>query len=142
MPSRKRNEKENDVACYTLQKSLVARCKICSLLVSEVVHCKNNSLLVAKFARYSLQKLHVAIFTWLLVAKFARYLLQKQLLAANNHSLLVAKFAHYSLQKLLVAKYPSLQALCTLFHIEGAKFFKKRQFQGRLKQLNLEQNPG
>ena len=34
------------------------------------------------------------------------------------------------------------QALRTLFHIEGAKFFKKGQFQGCLKQLNLEQNPG
>ena len=30
-----------------------------------------------------------------------------------------------------------------LFHIEGAKNFKKKeQLQGRLKQLNLEQDPG
>ena len=28
-----------------------------------------------------------------------------------------------------------------LFHIEGAKFFKKGQFQDRLKQHNLEQSP-
>ena len=35
-----------------------------------------------------------------------------------------------------------LQALHTLFHIDGAKCLKKGQFQGRLKQLNLEQNPG
>ena len=27
-------------------------------------------------------------------------------------------------------------------HIEGAKYFKQGQFQGRLKQLNLEQIPG
>ena len=29
-----------------------------------------------------------------------------------------------------------------LFHIEGAKFFKKGQLQGLFKQLNLEQDPG
>ena len=29
-----------------------------------------------------------------------------------------------------------------LFNIEREKFFKKGQFQGRLKQLNLEQNLG
>ena len=34
------------------------------------------------------------------------------------------------------------QALRTLFHVEGAKFFKKGQLQGRLKQLNLEQDLG
>ena len=33
------------------------------------------------------------------------------------------------------------QALRTLFHIEGATFFKKEQLQGGLKQFNLEQNP-
>ena len=33
------------------------------------------------------------------------------------------------------------QALCTLFHIKGATFFKKGQLQGGLKQVNLEQNP-
>ena len=35
-----------------------------------------------------------------------------------------------------------LQALRTLFHIEGTKFFKKGQFQDRLKQHTLEQSPG
>ena len=35
-----------------------------------------------------------------------------------------------------------VQALRKLFHLEGAKLFKKGQFQGRLKQLNLKQNPG
>ena len=35
-----------------------------------------------------------------------------------------------------------IQALHTLFHIQGAKFFKKRQLQGHLKQLNLKQGPG
>ena len=34
------------------------------------------------------------------------------------------------------------QALCMLFHIEGATCFKKGQLQGGLKQLNLEQIPG
>ena len=38
--------------------------------------------------------------------------------------------------------YILVEALRTLFHIEGAKFFKKRQFQGRLKQHYLEQSPG
>ena len=41
---------------------------------------------------------------------------------------------------LLSLKY--LQALPMLFHIEGTKYFKKGQFQGRLRQLNLEQNLG
>ena len=86
-------------------KSVVARCKICSLLVAEVacskkitryplqklLAAKNYSLLVAKFARYSLQKLLVAKNNWLLVAKFARYSLQKMLLP-KNHRFLVAKF--------------------------------------------------
>ena len=34
------------------------------------------------------------------------------------------------------------QALRMLFHIEREKIFKKGQFQGRLKQLALVQNPG
>ena len=86
-------------------KSVVARCKICSLLVVEVTRCKkitryplqkllvakNYSLLVAKFARYSLQKLLVAKTNFLLVAKFARYSLQKMFLP-KNHWFLVAKF--------------------------------------------------
>ena len=41
---------------------------------------------------------------------------------------------------LLSLKY--LQGLPMLFHIERAKFFKKGQFQGHLKQLTLEQNLG
>ena len=61
------------------------------------------SLLVAKFAHYSLQKLLAAEIQSLLVAKSARYSLQK-LVAANIDSLFVAKFARYSLLKLLVAK--------------------------------------
>ena len=51
---------------------LVTRCKIRSLLVA-----KYHSLLVAKFACYSLQKF----------------------LVANNHSLLFGKFGRFSLQK-------------------------------------------
>ena len=37
-------------------KSLDTRYKIRSLLVAKVARCKNHSLLVAKFARYFLQK--------------------------------------------------------------------------------------
>ena len=122
-------------------KSLVARCKFCSLLVVEVARCKKSlatccrshslqkitryslqkfcsllvakmhSLLIAKYALYSLQKLLVVKNHSLLVAKFTRYSLQTLLVAKNHsllfakiHSLLVAKFAHYSLQKLLVPK--------------------------------------
>ena len=58
----------NSVRCYSLEnliiakKSLVTRCKICSLLIAEVAHCKNlvvtcfkiPSLLVAEVARYLL----------------------------------------------------------------------------------------
>ena len=35
----------------------------------------------------------------------------------------------------------TFQALRRLFHVEGAKVFKRLQFQGRLKEINLEQNP-
>ena len=109
------------VACYLLKftrcsllvvEPLVTRCKICSLLVVEVARCikllvtccrnfwfqKHHSLLVAKVARYSLQKLLVAKNHSLLVAKVARYSLQK-LLISKNHPLLFSKVAHYSLQK-------------------------------------------
>ena len=41
-------------------KSLVTRCKICSLLLAEVARCKNSLVTRCKiFARYSLQKLLV-----------------------------------------------------------------------------------
>ena len=71
--------------------SLVARYSLkfthCSLIAlkSLVTRCKFPSLLIAKFARYSLQKL----------------------LVARNHSSLGEKFACYSLQNLLVAKIRS-----------------------------------
>ena len=35
-----------------------------------------------------------------------------------------------------------MQALRTLFHSEGAKFFKNEQLLGCLKRFNLEQDPG
>ena len=114
------------VTCYLLKftrcsllvvEPLVTRCKICSLLVVEVARCikllvtccrncwfqKHHSLLVAKFARYSLQKLLLAKNHSLLVAKVACYSLQK-LLVSKNHPLLVSKVAHYSLQKSLLAE--------------------------------------
>ena len=37
-----------------------------------------------------------------------------------------------------VSSSTKLQALRTIFHIEGAKPFKKGRFQGHLQQLNLE----
>ena len=56
---------------------------------------------------------------------------------------------HYFVEESLQSKnskkltYILVQALRTLFQIGGgAKFFKKRQFQGRLKQHYLEQSPG
>ena len=45
----------------------------------------------------------------------------------------VTKTTHRSLM--------TLQAPRTLFRIERAKYFLKRQLQGRLKQFNLEQDP-
>ena len=79
------------------KKSLVTRCKIRSLLVAEVARCKislvtrcrscslqNSLLLVAKFARYSLQKI-------------THYLLQNSLVTrCEIRSLLIAKI-HASL---------------------------------------------
>ena len=69
---------------YSLQSSLVTRCRSCSL---------------QKITRYSLQKLLVAKNYSLLVAKFAHYSVQK-LLIEKSQSLVVAKFARYSLQKI------------------------------------------
>ena len=78
--------------------------KIHSLLVAEVACCKKSlvsrcklhSLLVEKFARYSLQKLLVAKIHSLLVAEVARC---KNYFVVKNHSLLVAKFNRYLLHK-------------------------------------------
>ena len=92
---------------YLLQNSLLTRCRSCSLQKFFVAHCKIHSLLLQKFlvaknhslpVPYSL----VAKNHSLPVAKFTRYSLQK--LLVKNHSLLVVKFACYSLQKLFVAK--------------------------------------
>ena len=85
---------------FNIRSLLVA--KINSLLVAEVARCKIHSLLVAKFACYSLQKLFVAKIHSLLVAEVAR---------CKNHSLPVAKFALYSLQK--VTRYPLQNLLVT-----------------------------
>ena len=93
------------VTCYLLK---FTRCSL--LVVEPLVTCcrncwfqKHHSLLVAKFARYSLQKLLLAKNHSLLVAKVACYSLQK-LLVSKNHPLLVSKVAHYSLQKSLLAE--------------------------------------
>ena len=93
--------------------SLIARYSLkftrCSLLVVKplVTRCRIRLLLVAKFARYSLQKLLVTKNHSLVNGKFACYLLQK-FLVAKIHSILVVKFTCYSLQMLLVAKNRSL----------------------------------
>ena len=72
-------------------KSLVTRCKICSLLVAEVARCKNSlvtcckirSLLVAEIAR----------------CKNSLVTRSKNLLVVKNRSLFVAKFSRYLLHK-------------------------------------------
>ena len=94
------------VTCYLLkftrcsllvvEQPLVTRCKICSLLVVEVARC--IKLLITCCRNYWFQKHHS-----LLVAKVACYSLQK-LLVSKNHPLLVSKVAHYSLQKSLLAE--------------------------------------
>ena len=87
------------VVCYSLKfirclllvvKSLVTRCKICSLLVAKesLVTCRRSC---------SLQKT-------------TRYLLQNSLVT-RCRSFLLQKIAYYSLQNLLVAKNYSLQNL-------------------------------
>ena len=82
-------------------KSLVARCKIQSLLVVEVARCKIRSLLVAKFVCYSLQKLLVAENHSLLVARM-RPLLVAEVARSKKSLVLVAKFPWYSLQKIIL----------------------------------------
>ena len=80
-----------------VEKSLVTRCKICSLLVADVARCKKSlvtccrSCSLQNITCYFLQKLLVTKNQLLLVAKFARCLLQK--------------ITRYLLQKLHVAKY-------------------------------------
>ena len=87
------------VACYSLQNHSLLVAKFARYSLQKLLVAKNHSLLVAKFARCKNHSLPVA--------KFARYSLEK-LLVAKNHSLLVAKFACYLLQKLLIAKSQSL----------------------------------
>ena len=72
---------------------LVTRCKITRYSLQKSLVVKNPSLLVAKFARFSL-----------LVAKFARYSLQK-LLVVKNHSLLVSEGIRCKNHSLLVAEF-------------------------------------
>ena len=77
-------------------KSLATRFNIRSLLVAKI-----HSLLVVKFACYSLQKLFVAKIHSLLVAEVARC--KKSIVTCSRISSL-QKITRYSLQKLLVAK--------------------------------------
>ena len=94
------------VARYSLQNSLVARCRSCSLQkitrysLQKLLVAKHHSLLVAEVARC--KKSLVSPCRSCSLQKITRYPLQK-LLVAKNRSLLVAKFACCSLQKLLVA---------------------------------------
>ena len=73
-------------------KSLVTRCKIHSLLVAEVIRCKN--LLITRCRSCSLQKI-------------TRYSLQNSLIT-RCRSCLLQIFTRYSLPKLLVSKIRSL----------------------------------
>ena len=99
-------------------KSLVAPCKTCSLLVTEVALYKKSLVtcckkpVVTRWRSSSLQKKITCY--WLQnslltrcrscsLQKITRYLLQK-LLVTKIHSLLVATFARYSLQRLLIDK--------------------------------------
>ena len=100
------------------KKSLLARFKICSLLIA-IIHSSPvakfpcyllEKLLVVIITCYSLQKLLIDKILSLLVAKFARYSFQK-LLVAEKYLPLVAEFARYSLKKLLIAKFD-----CYLLH--------------------------
>ena len=123
------------VVCYSLKftlcsllviKSIVTRCKICSLLIAKVARWKKSlvtrcrscmlqkitcyslqysfvtrcrSCWLQKITRYTLQSLLVICCRSCSLQKITRYSLQK-LLAAKDHSLLVAKFARRSLQKM------------------------------------------
>ena len=49
---------------------------------------------------------------------------------------------HWLVKVIITGKIPLVQALRKLFHIEGAKFFKKGPFQDCLKKHNLERSPG
>ena len=71
------------ITSYSLQNSLVTRCKIRSLLLAEVARCKKSLVPRCKIRS-------------LLGAEVARC---KILLVVKNHSLLVVKFDHYLLHK-------------------------------------------
>lgn len=84
-----------------------------------------HSIIVAKFASYSLRKLPDAKDHSLFVGHFARCSLQK-LLVANNNSVFVVKFACNLLQKLLVAEN-LLDTHCKILSLltaEVARYYK------------------
>ena len=113
-------------ACYSLKlkfiyhsllviKTLVTCCKNCSLLLAEFARCKKS--LVTRWRSCSLQNNHS-----LLVAKFARYSLEK-LLVAKIHLFLIAKFGHYSLQK--CSHFLQFYLKGTLVQVFSCEFFLK-----------------
>ena len=82
----------------TLQNLLVTSCKILSLLVAGVSHCKNHLLFVAKYTRYSFLKLLVANNDQLLVAKFTCTRCNKSLIPCCR-SFLLEKIIRYSFKQ-------------------------------------------
>ena len=48
----------------------------------------------------------------------------------------------FNIESPVIVTFQALFAISIMFHTEGAKVFKKVQLQGRLKYLNLEQDPG
>ena len=67
-------------------------------------------------------------------------MLKRQVSSSPNFALFFIVITHNSSVSFKLIDF-LLQALRTLFHIDGAKFFRKGQPQGHLKQHNLEQNP-
>ena len=76
-------------------KSLITRCKICSLLVAEVTRCKNS--LVTRCRSYSLKKLTRYSLHKLLIAKIHSILIAEVTRCKNS---LVIRCRSYLLQKL------------------------------------------
>ena len=108
-------------------KSLLTCLKIRSLLFAEVARCKNSPLIVAKFARYSLQKLLVAKLYKLLVAKI--------------HSLLIAKFESFSFFNIICFLEPKNSKLfyvnILIWNLLLAKHFPKQQYTNGQKLSNF-----
>ena len=87
------------IAHLLVVKSLVTHYKVCSLLLVEFACCKNHLPIVAKFARYSLQK----------------FLVAESHLLCNIPSLLVAEVARC--KKSVVTRWEILLLLIAINHL-------------------------